>query len=315
MDYSGLEWRETVLLGCALREGIVGAVSEGWRPADEVAGEIGLDERATGTVLSALAGMGVLEESEGAFRLLEEHRGPLLDPDRPNYAGGSVIHRFQLIRGWSRMPEILESGEPAADRSERDQKDTANFTHAMRRGARESADAVAGMLLSRLPQGAHVLDAGGGPGTNARAFVEGGARVTVFDLPGVMEIMEGELHDAGVETVAGDMNEELPEGPFDAVHLGNVSHIYGPEKNRKLFERVWHSLAPGGLICIRDFVRGRGGEAALFAVNMLIFTDEGGTYTEEQYREWLSGAGFGGIGLEAIPGRDAYLIFAREGEA
>jgi hypothetical protein len=25
------------------------------------------------------------------------------------------------------------------------------------------------------------------------------------------------------------MNEELPEGPFDAVYFGNTSHMYGPE--------------------------------------------------------------------------------------
>jgi hypothetical protein len=92
--------------------------------------------------------------------------------------------------------------------------------------------------------------------------------------------------------VGGDFNEGLPEGPFDAAYLGSVSHIYGPKENLALIKRVADSLVPGGLIAIRDFIRGLSKGAALFAVNMLVNTESGDTYSEEEYRSWLGTAGF-----------------------
>jgi SAM-dependent methyltransferase len=166
-------------------------------------------------------------------------------------------------------------------------------------------------VLSRLPDGASILDVGGGPGTNAEAFAGSGARVTVFDRPEVIELMQEQLRADGIDTVAGDMNEALPEGPFDAVYYGNTSHMYGPQANRRLFARMRRLLVPGGLLAIREFVRGMSEDAALFAVNMLVLTSGGGTYTREEYEGWLTGAGFEGVEVLPVPGRGTHLIFAR----
>jgi O-methyltransferase len=148
--------------------------------------------------------------------------------------------------------------------------------------------------------------------TNAEAFARGGARVTVFDRPEVIELMRGPLSEAGVETAAGDMNEALSEGPFDAIYFGNTSHTYGPGENRALFARMRASLASGGLLIVREFLRGMSDEAALFAVNMLVLTGGGGTYTAAEYEGWLSQAGFEEIELAPVPGRGTHLIFARK---
>ncbi|MDQ3378227.1 MAG: class I SAM-dependent methyltransferase, partial [Actinomycetota bacterium] len=164
------------------------------------------------------------------------------------------------------------------------------------------------------PGGARILDVGGGPGTNAEAFAAGGARVTVFDRPEVVELMRETLSASGIWTEAGDMNEGLPEGPFDAVYFGNTSHMYGPEENRVLFARMRRSLAPGGLLVVREFVRGLGEDAALFAANMLVLTPRGGTYTAEEYERWLLEAGYGAIEYEPVAGRSSHLIFARRTE-
>jgi hypothetical protein len=99
-----------------------------------------------------------------------------------------------------------------------------------------------------VSQNPHILDVGDGPGTYAEAFTEGGAQVTVFDLPEVVELMKEHLDAAGISAVGGDFNEVLPEGPFDTAYLGSVSHIYGPKENLTLIKRVTGSLYPGGLI-------------------------------------------------------------------
>ncbi|TCJ18461.1 methyltransferase domain-containing protein [Rubrobacter taiwanensis] len=311
MDYAELGWQEAVVLGCARQEGVLEALSGEPRAPEEVAGALGMDVRAVRTLLGALAEMEILDEEEGRFRLREEHRGPLLDRRHPEYAGGSVVHRFGMIRNWSRMPEVLRSGEPVRDNAAREEEDLDAFIFAMRRRAKEGAGAVAWELCSRLPENPRILDVGGGPGTYAEAFARRGAEVTVLDLPEVVELMREYLEAAGVRGAGGDFNESLPEGPFEAAYLGNVSHIYGPAENRALFRRVRGVLVPGGVICIRDFVRGVSRGAAMFAVNMLVHTRSGGTYSAEEYRSWLEEAGFEGFELAQAPAGEAHLIFAR----
>jgi hypothetical protein len=138
--------------------------------------------------------------------------------------------------------------------------------------------------------------------------------VTVFDRPEVIKLMEAQLRSVGIDAAAGDMNETLPEGPFDAIYYGNTSHMYGPEENRRLFERMRRSLVRGGLLVVREFVRGMSEGAALFAVNMLVLTAGGGTYTAAEYEDWLAGAGFDGVEFVPVPGRGTHLIFARNPE-
>jgi SAM-dependent methyltransferase len=284
------------------------------RSADEVAKQLGLSPRAVYALLSALAELGVLAEDGNTFRLLGEHRGPLLDRSHPDYAGGLVVHRFELIRKWGRMPEILKTGSPIGDDPEQGPEGKETFIYSMRRLAKPGVRAVAALLLSRLPENPHILDVGGGPGTYAEAFREGGAQVTVFDLPEVVELMKERLDAAGISAVGGDFNEGLPEGPFDAAYLGSVSHIYGPEENLALIKRVAGTLSPGGLIAIRDFLRGLSKGAALFGVNMLVNTESGNTYSEEEYRGWLGAAGFQEVEVLPIPDRDTHFILARRAE-
>ncbi|MGH3086108.1 MAG: class I SAM-dependent methyltransferase [Rubrobacteraceae bacterium] len=311
IDYPELDWRWGILLGTAIRDGLLEAVSRKTKPAGEVAGELGLDRRAVFAILSALAELGILDENEDGFRLLDEHHGPLLDDSDASYAGGRVVHRFELIGSWSKIPEILKTGEPVEDRTRPDFAGTPTMAQAMRGGAKESADQISEMAMSRLPKSPRILDVGGGPGANAESFARFGAEVTVFDRPEVIEVTERYLSEAGVSTVCGDMNEELPEGPFEGIYFGNTSHLYGPDENLALFERMRRSLAPGGLLALREFVRGISEDAALFAINMLVLTPGGGTYSAREYESWLTAAGFEEVEVATMPGRTTVLILAR----
>lgn len=311
INYVELDWREAMVLGSAIQEGLLDAVADGRRGSGEVASGLGLDERAVHALLAALTELGILDEDEGGFVLRPEHREPLVDRRARGYVGGRVVHRFGMMQKWARLPELLRDGGSVEDRTQPNFGGTDTFIQAMRHGAREGIDEVTASVLGLLPEGAHILDVGGGPGTNAEAFAASGARVTVFDRPEVIELMQETLEGAGVEVVGGDMNEWLPEGPFDAIYFGNTSHMYGPEENRELFRRMRRSLRPGGLLVLREFVRGISEEAALFAVNMLVLTPRGGTYTEREYGEWLQGAGFRDVTVHPIPGRTTHLVSAR----
>ena len=308
IDYTKLDWRAIVLIGTALREGLLQAVTGAPRAAPEVAVALGMDERAVRILLSALVELGVLEDG---YVLREEHRGALLDPEDPGYVGASIEHRLRLFEGWTRLPEVLKTGVPFENRTAAAFEGTEVFVRALRRTGGEGAEEISSIVLSRLPKGASLLDIGGGPAANAEVFAKNGARVTVFDRSEVLALTRSLLDAAGIASVAGDMNEGLPEGPYDAIYFGNTSHMYGPEENKDLFARMRQILAPGGLLVVREFVRGMSEEAALFAVNMLVLTPRGNTYTAPEYRSWLEEAGFTGVEVVPIPGLVSYLVIAR----
>lgn len=72
--------------------------------------------------------------------------------------------------------------------------------------------------------------------------------------------------------------------------------MLGPVENVALFRKVHDALVPGGRIVIRDHVmspdRTVPRSGALFAVNMLVGTEAGGTFTFEEIASWLVEAGF-----------------------
>jgi hypothetical protein len=99
-----------------------------------------------------------------------------------------------------------------------------------------------------------------------------------------------------VKLVAGDFYvDDLPAGA-DFAWVSAICHQHSRRHNRELFANVSQALVPGGRIALRDVVmesdRTEPFEGALFAINMLVNTDSGGTFTFEEYAEDLRSAGF-----------------------
>jgi len=103
-----------------------------------------------------------------------------------------------------------------------------------------------------------------------------------------------------VRLVAGDfMRGALPSGA-DLAWVSAIVHQNSRAQNRNLFAKVFSALEPGGLILIRDIVmksRTSPASGAMFAVNMLVNTNGGGTFTFAELRDDLSAAGFSKIRL------------------
>jgi SAM-dependent methyltransferase len=140
------------------------------------------------------------------------------------------------------------------------------------------------------PPGGRLLDVGGAPGVHARAFAAEGWDVTVLDLAETLAIGAPELVAAGVTPVAGDATECLPEGPWDAVHLGNIVHLLGREAAAALVGRAAAALRPGGLLLIGE-VLGDRPQGPGFGVMMLVSTPAGDAWTEDDHRGWMAAAG------------------------
>ncbi len=289
--------QELLLVGAAVKVGLFDALKEGPASGDDLAARINSDVRSLRVVVEALVEAGYLEKKDSMIGLTAEARDMFYNQQSEIYTGFSFMHGYELCKSWLSLPEVIRTGKPV--KRERTGESMKSFILSMALNARKVAPTIARDSLEGLAGGASVLDAGGGPLTYAREFAALGCKVTVLDLPEVVEMMKPTLEaGTGIEMVPGDMTAGLPGGPFDLAYLGNVCHIFDEEENRRLFARVHAVLRPGGRIAVQDFVRGVSPRAAMFGVNMLVNTPRGGTWTLDQYREWLAGAGFNGITMK-----------------
>jgi SAM-dependent methyltransferase/biotin operon repressor len=302
--------QELLVAGAALKVGIFDALRDKPTSLEDLASNLSMDRRALWTVMEALISLGYVNRNGETLKVTPEANDLFFNEDSENYLGNSLIHTFNVIKAWTHLPEILKSGQPY--KYERDQQDIKGFMSAMKKTAKEIAQQLVTISLDGLPEKARVLDLGGGPLNYARPFAAAGAEVTVQDIPEVCTIMEPTLLPGEkIKFVPGDFTEEVFPGQFGLVFLGNICHIYGEEENILLFKRVHDSLQKGGRIAILDFVRGISPRAELFGVNMLANTKTGGTWTLDQYTNWLKAAGFSQVKMHDIDGRQ--IITATRG--
>jgi predicted O-methyltransferase YrrM len=198
--------------------------------------------------------------------------------------------------------------------------DEVAFARAMADVGRESARLTVDALdLSAV---ATALDLGGGPGLYA---VEMARRrpdlvVTLLDRPGTLVEARRNVEAAGlgdrVRTLPGDALRDPLGGPYDLVLTSNLLHIYPPESNRLLVARAAAALAPGGCLAVKDFLldpdRTTPAGGALFAVNMLVSTEGGDSYTVGEVTAWAEEAGLTVERVADLTPHSCLLVARRE---
>jgi SAM-dependent methyltransferase len=284
----------------AFELGLFTALESEARTSAEVAAAIGAEPRAPDRLMTALTALELLEKENGRFRN-SAAAAKYLVKGRPDYLGG-LGHTNHLWDTWSRLTAVVRAGCPEGlgDTSGRDDDWLRPFIAAMHTRARQNAGQVVAML--DLDGVSRVLDVGGGSGAYAMAFVRArrGISAVVFDLPKVVPLtrmytaQEGLAAEVG--TVTGNyLQDPLGEG-FDLVFMSAVIHSNDAKDNRLLFSKAARALRPGGQLVVQDFLIGedRDGplQPALFALNMLVGTPAGDTYTESEVRGWMAEAGF-----------------------
>lgn len=142
----------------------------------------------------------------------------------------------------------------------------------------------------------------------------------IYDLAGVIAIAEEKIREVQLQNrvsfVAGDYNKDkLPKG-CDLALLSAVIHQNSPKQNLSLFQKIYDSLEIGGRLLIRDHVmdtnRTSPPMGALFALNMLVSTSGGDTYTFAEIKDGLKTAGFEKVEMLMQGERMDCLVEARK---
>jgi len=270
----------------------------------EIAEQTGTALRPLSVLLNALTALGVLVKEDNRYRCAPPASSFLADE-----AAGTVLpmvlHMAHLWHRWSELTDLLRDERIPESRPHHfdEAAELKAFIGAMHVIAKSRADEIAAEVHAETAEA--LLDVGGASGTYTMAFlrVNSRMRATLFDRDEVMEMARERLDQEGllhrVTLIPGDFyRDEFPPG-HDLAWVSAIIHQNSPDQNLDLYRKVFRSLIPGGRIVIRDHVmesdRTKPLEGAVFAVNMLVATEGGGTYTFDEIRDGLFRAGFSRI--------------------
>ncbi len=289
-----------VFAGAAELE-IFDALANGPLNAMELARKCRCDQRGIIILMDALAALRLMRK-QGDRYSLPAGTAKFLTSDGPQSILAMAQHQANCLRNWSQLAKVVKTGQmPDRTPSVRGQAgDAASFIGAMHNVSAPAASEV--IRAVRPLRFNHLLDIGGASGTWTIAFLRActTARATLFDLSHVIPMARQRFAKTGlarrVKMVPGNfMTDTLPAGA-DLAWVSAIVHQNSRAQNRALFAKTLQALTPGGRIAIRDILMDRSHtrpvSGALFAINMLVATAEGGTFTFDELREDLAAAGF-----------------------
>ncbi|MDQ4020152.1 MAG: class I SAM-dependent methyltransferase [Actinomycetota bacterium] len=273
----------------AARLGILDHLEQTPACADEVAQHCATAPAATHLLLDALDALGLLRRG---------HDG--------RYATTAAAAWFTtLAAGWSRLDQVVRTGQPLVP-ADTPAGAAELYPEVVPVLSRLFAPAVQRAAELLAPVRGEVLDVGAGaaPWSIALAAADPTAQVTALDLPEVLRTTRRTVEAAGLGTRfefrAGDMfTAELPQAAYDVIILGNVCHLFSPDANRTLLQRLRSALRDGGTLAIVDALPSEDPEErrslSLYSLGLRMRTSAGAVHPLDAYATWIQEARYGAV--------------------
>ncbi len=166
----------------------------------------------------------------------------------------------------------------------------------------------------------HILDVGGGDGTNTTGLVKRFPLLTatVFDMESVCNIAKANIRKLGfggkVQTHAGNfLQDTFPKGA-DGIMFNHILPIWSEERNIALMKKSYDALPSGGAVFIynmmmRDDDMGPMMPAFGSVYFLTLATGEGMLYRWKDYESFLRAAGFDRIErVDGLPFHHGLLV-------
>jgi hypothetical protein len=295
-------------VGTAARLGVADELASGPRKSDEVARAVGADPLATFRLMRMLASIGVFTmDGDGRFGLT-----PLGDTLRSGVPGSvkdfaAAETAYGHWEPWGRMADVVKTGKSQTkdalgtelwDWYSQNPHEAAYFTAAMG----NLSAGVAGEVTRVYDFSRHkrVADIGGAHGILLGAILRAHPKLhgILFDLPHVTASATQSLEAQGVAeravVVGGDFFTTVPAGA-DLHILKQIIHDWSDEECRRILQACHRALAPHGSLLLVEMVipaDNGPGMAQAMDLNMMVMLT-GRERTEAEYRDLLTGSGFG----------------------
>ncbi len=311
-----------LILEAAVRHRVFDVLDTGPRTVEQLSGEKGASVRGLRAVLNALVGLELLARDEQGRYSLTPESATYLVRGKPDYRGGMLMHTSsQLLPKWMQLTDIVRTGKPAAavNREGEGAAFFEQFVEDLFPFHYATGEILAGALgVAEAKKPVRVLDLGAGSGVWGIALAQKSpqVRVTAVDWPSVLAVTRRVAERQGVadrfQFTAGDMHDVDFGSGHDIAIFGHILHSEGAARSRKLLQKTFAALAPGGTAVIAEFLvneeRTGPPNGLIFGVNMLVNTDEGDTFSFEEIRRWLEEAGFREARTVDCPGPSPLIL-------
>ena len=290
--------------------------------AEELAKKLDCGIRGITVLLNALAAMKLITKKHikatSIFANTTASKS-LLSKDSQHYIGYMIMHHHHLVNPWSQLDQSIKTGKLIRDQKiVNTNKERESFLMGMFNTAMNTAPQLAEEI--DLSENRSLLDLGGGPGTYAIHFClkNPSLKATVYDLPTTKPYAEKTIASFGlsdrINFISNNYLENNISGSYDVAWLSHILHGQGPENCQVIIDKTVSSLSDRGLLLIHDFILNDTLDEplypAIFSLNMLINTEYGRSYSEEQIKNMLIRAGVSNIQRLSYQGYNNASIIA-----
>ena len=295
-----------LILEAAIRHHVFDVLDSGPKSLHEIAKATGASERGLAAIMNVLVGLDFLSKDKQEAYSLTPESAAFLVSTKPGFQGGLIRHTSEhLLPKWLGLNEVVATGLPssAVNQQTAGSDFFAKFVNDIFPLSYHVAQELAAHLnLKSASSPVSVLDLAAGSGVWGIALAQSSpqVRVTAVDWPGVIPVTRNTVTRFGLADRFTFVEGDLQQADFGSGHnvatLGHILHSEGIERSKALLAKTFHALAPGGTIAIAEFLvdADRTGPLGglIFAVNMLVNTDCGDTFSFEEISGWLREAGF-----------------------
>lgn len=318
----GFAYAPPLIISAAVSNKVFDALQNGAKTVEQVSKQTGASVRGLRAIMDALVGLELLKKDrKGKYSLTPESEAFLISNKPGTVAGFFSSILPQLNSRWLRLSDAVRDGRPVVAVNE-ETEGTEFFSQLVENiipmsygGAQKLADHL---KVSKTKDQLRVLDLAAGSGIWGIALAEKSPRVRVaaVDWAGMIPTTKQITRKFGVsdrfEFIGGDLLEANFGNGYDIATLGHILHSEGEQRSRQLLKKTFGALKPGGTIAIAEWLvndrRTEPTHSLMFAVQMVVNTERGDTFSFNEIKSWLEDAGFKQVRKLEAPGPSPLIL-------
>jgi ubiquinone/menaquinone biosynthesis C-methylase UbiE len=318
----GFAYAPPLIIGAAVNNKVFDSLATGAKTAEQISKETGASVRGLRAIMNALVGLDLLKKDRKEKYSLTPESAAFLLTDKPGTQAGFFAAILpQLVSKWLSLPEVVREGRPvlAVNQEEPGTEFFSQLVENIIPMSYPSAQALADHLkLAKTKHAVRVLDLAAGSGIWGIALIQKSprVRVTAVDWAGMIPTTKRITQKFGVADrfnyIEGDLREANFGNGYDIATLGHILHSEGEDRSRALLKKTLRALKPEGTIAVAEWLvnddRTDPAHSLMFAVQMLVNTEKGDTFSFNEIKNWLEDAGFKKVRKLNAPGPSPLIL-------